>query len=217
MVECEFCGREFDHKNGLNSHIGHAHADKKKRQVECDNCGDELTRHKWRVDEFEKQFCDGDCYTQYKSTQTGKDAPQWDGGKERLRCENCGEYFEVNNYRADNARFCTSECYGEFMTGENHNNWKGGECQYGGQWEKQRQKALKRDNHECVVCGMTKEESKEEYSKALHVHHIRPLREFNEDGEVNYHEAHQEDNLLTLCANCHKEWEGIPVVPENVR
>jgi len=74
--------------------------------------------------------------------------------------------------------------------------------EYGPNWQQQRQKALARDNHQCRLCGAAE--------GMLHVHHIRPFREFNYRPGQNeaYREANQIDNLITLCPSCHRQAEA---------
>jgi len=63
----------------------------------------------------------------------------------------------------------------------------------GERWEKARNAALARDRV-CQDCGT---------GDNLHVHHIRPVRTFDDYGE-----AHDLNNLVVLCQHCHPEWEG---------
>ena len=65
---------------------------------------------------------------------------------------------------------------------------------YGSNWQQQRQLALARDGHRCRTCGA---------EGLLHVHHIRPFREY-----TSYLEANQLDNLATLCPSCHRRAEA---------
>lgn len=67
-------------------------------------------------------------------------------------------------------------------------------------WRSVRAKVLDRDNRRCQACGRT---------NGLHVHHIKPAREFEE-----VEDAHFEANLVTLCKYCHPEWEGRDERPE---
>ena len=67
---------------------------------------------------------------------------------------------------------------------ENHPNWKGGHMGY---WK---DKALKRDNYTCQHCGNTDRE-------VLEVDHDIPA-------SVNKKLSLSIDNLITLCANCHR-------------
>ncbi|RMD54046.1 MAG: DUF1998 domain-containing protein, partial [Candidatus Thermofonsia bacterium] len=73
---------------------------------------------------------------------------------------------------------------------------------YGPNWQKQRQQALSRDNHTCQMCGAK--------DGMLHVHHIRPFREFGyiPGKNNNYQQANQLENLITLCPRCHRQAEA---------
>ena len=73
----------------------------------------------------------------------------------------------------------------------------------GKRWKTNREKAKERDNHRCVVCGITDKEHRENdslFGEGLHVHHKKPVNKF-EDPE----EAHKLENLETICAEHHKE------------
>jgi 5-methylcytosine-specific restriction endonuclease McrA len=86
---------------------------------------------------------------------------------------------------------------------------------YGPNWQEKRAKRVERDGHQCVVCKMSNEEHKEEYGRALNVHHIQPLSSFREEDErVDYDRANRLENLITLCCKCHGRWEGIPLRPQ---
>lgn len=73
---------------------------------------------------------------------------------------------------------------------------------YGPNWKTQRLRALDRDAHQCRMCGARE--------VTLHVHHIRPFREFNYVPGQNeaYQAANQLDNLITLCPSCHRQAEA---------
>lgn len=72
---------------------------------------------------------------------------------------------------------------------------------YGPHWQEQRQKVLARDGHKCRMCGGTE--------IMLHVHHIRPFREFGyvRGQNDNDQQANEIDNLITLCPSCHRRAE----------
>ena len=76
---------------------------------------------------------------------------------------------------------------------------------YGPNWQQQRQIVLARDGYRCRNCGA---EAKQ--GQGLHVHHIRPFRDFNyiPGQNDNYKEANQPENLITLCPSCHKQAEA---------
>ena len=75
---------------------------------------------------------------------------------------------------------------------------------YGPNWQQQRQKALRRDGHSCRTCSASGDDI------TLHVHHLRPFREYGYVKGENEHylEANQLDNLVTLCPACHRRAEA---------
>ena len=73
---------------------------------------------------------------------------------------------------------------------------------YGPDWYDIANRTRKRDNYTCQVCGKRRKGSLRK--KALHVHHITPLRAFGGD----YEAANHPDNLVTLCKSCHKKVES---------
>lgn len=80
-----------------------------------------------------------------------------------------------------------------------------GNLPYGPEWDQYRKRTLERDGYCCRVCGCSDEQS----SMSLHVHHITPLREFERSGGlINFESAHSLNNLVTLCAACHRRYEG---------
>jgi 5-methylcytosine-specific restriction endonuclease McrA len=80
-----------------------------------------------------------------------------------------------------------------------------GTHKYGPDWWRYRRKALKRDRGQCRVCGT----KFPDFEYGLHVHHITPLREFEDDSDsIDYEKGHALDNLVTLCPPCHWEFEN---------
>jgi DEAD/DEAH box helicase domain-containing protein len=74
----------------------------------------------------------------------------------------------------------------------------------GPDWERQRGLALARDGQRCRLCGAPAPPE-----RPHHVHHIRPFRSFGwVKGENEaWRAANQLDNLITLCAGCHRAAE----------
>ncbi len=64
---------------------------------------------------------------------------------------------------------------------------------YGRTWQTQRKQALQRDGYACTTCTAIDN---------LHVHHKIPFRRFHDPVRAN-----QLDNLVTLCASCHRRAE----------
>jgi hypothetical protein len=89
--------------------------------------------------------------------------------------------------------------------GEMNGNWEGGyEPYYGENWREQRRYARKRDEYECQACGMTDAEHRSKFGWGLEVHHLTPVREFDEPENAN-----TMANLVTLCRTHHREYEQL--------
>ncbi len=83
---------------------------------------------------------------------------------------------------------------------------------YGPNWQEQRQKALQRDDFRCRTCGAGPDldgHEKTQSGKGLHVHHVRPFRDFGyvPGSNETYRQANRLENLITLCASCHRRAE----------
>lgn len=168
---------------------------------ECGECKEEFELppgQRWRKEKRDNLFCSQDCYQRWKK---GENHPR---SKEKLEleCEYCGSSFERHESISDmnDKDFCSVSCVGKWQSenrrGKNHPRWNGGYKYYRGKnWESQRRKALKRDNHECQNCGS---------EKNLQVHHIVP---FSQYGLQNYRKANKLENLITLCKTCHIDVE----------
>lgn len=74
---------------------------------------------------------------------------------------------------------------------------------YGQNWDEQRRRALSRDRYRCQYCGLTTGEAGDSPKDQLQVHHIVPIRRFDEP-ELGNHLL----NLITLCPECHRIWES---------
>jgi DEAD/DEAH box helicase domain-containing protein len=87
---------------------------------------------------------------------------------------------------------------------------------YGPNWDAQRKLVLERDGFKCRECGASSPlplngvlNGRGVRGEGLHVHHIRPFREFGyARGEnENYLLANDPDNLITVCPSCHAKIE----------
>ena len=127
-----------------------------------------------------------------------------------LTCEMCGETYDRHKSIAEQSRFCSLDCQGEWtsenLSGEDHPLWKGGRLPrsaYGGGLHRLRDAVKERDGYTCQACGRNEGEVRQ-----LDTHHIIPIRQFD-----SYHDAHTLGNLVTFCTKCHSRWEGIPLRP----
>jgi 5-methylcytosine-specific restriction endonuclease McrA len=150
-----------------------------------------------------KTICSDECEHTFNSIRLlDKYAPT----PKRYECDWCGRIFKGKE--SYEKQFCSEDCraewYSETFSGEGNPQWEGGtEDYYGSDWHRQRKRAIDRDGGQCQSCGVSMEEHTEKHGRGLHVHHITPLRKY-EDKE----QANQLENLITLCQACHGEHEG---------
>lgn len=89
------------------------------------------------------------------------------------------------------------------QNGELHHRWSGGhEPYYGPNWHTQRRKVRERDRDRCRRCGLEETDHRSQYDETLQVHHIIPIRTFEDTTKAN-----RLDNLVTLCQSCHNAVE----------
>lgn len=211
--ECPECGSRFDSERGMKIHYGKCHEGTLAGEVrECAHCGAESRYTEWSELQSENNFCNRECMAAYYSEElVGENNPHWEGGKESMECETCGGVFEVLKCHADKRRFCSNGCKGEWASeawvGENHPRWvDNGSPSYGSRWKRIARDVRERDNYECQACGV----HRNKLDRNLQVHHIAPLREFDDVEEAN-----DKDNLISLCKPCHTRWEGVWLAPDN--
>lgn len=205
--DCPSCDDTFSTERGLKLHHKRTHGETLTVETsECKQCGREFSHR----DNLDPHTCSTECRDEW---QTGENAANWKGGKVTSTCEWCGEEYKTHENKADSQRFCGQSCqrrwHPEHFSGENNPVWKGGKTRYyGPSWYKQRRKARERDDHTCQSCGVTKEE----YGRSMSVHHIIPFREFGVD---RHEEANRLSNLVSLCRECHRKYEGMYIRPDN--
>lgn len=76
---------------------------------------------------------------------------------------------------------------------------------YGPDWRNVRTRVLERDGYVCQGCGMSNEEHLESdlIGGGLHIHHKKKFTRFD-----TYEAANRLDNLISLCAKCHRKAEN---------
>jgi len=96
------CADKFKAKDGLDT--------------ECTECGNEIhipPSHVKEVDGYEQKnhFCDKECESSFKTREwVGENHPSWDGGRERLYCNECGDEYYVKPANVDESKYCSAEC-----------------------------------------------------------------------------------------------------------
>jgi 5-methylcytosine-specific restriction endonuclease McrA len=217
--ECPKCGdNHFISKDGVKRHYGRQHEGSIWGVLtECANCDTEYRERKYRVENCSVTYCSKDCQKEHYNTDdipitplSGEDSPNWSGGLITVECDYCGKETEKRPDYVERCKYnhCSEECnwrhHSERYQGEDHPLWEGGYEYYGHNWANQAEKARERDDHICQGCGT----HQDEFDSALNVHHITPLREFDD-----YEEANKLENLVSLCDGCHREWEGLYLKP----
>lgn len=191
----------------LRSRTGEDNPKYNRIEKTCDGCGSNFAAQPCESD---RKYCSQTCYFKNWEAPTGAESHSWKGGKEDYHCDQCGEVFQRYPDREHPRRFCSRTCYAKFRSeqyvGENHHLWKGGHVgYYGPNWKDKRKDALEKFDKKCAICGR----GEEELGKHPDVHHIVPVREFD-----NPNDAHSLDNLVVLCKEHHMQVEGWHIMPD---
>lgn len=203
-MQCEGCGSNFfDPKKQLkycrecNSYAGENNGNWRDAQEEgeCIVCGESFTYY---PSEKSGKYC-SDCY---QDPEVSGNPPQewWGDGSRAVSCEQCEDDFTVYRWKAENQDvfFCGRDCYARWLS-KRRGSGRTPKKAYGLYWQSARKRTLERDEFTCQKCGV----EQSELGESLHVHHILPVRIFNDPSK-----AHTLDNLVTLCSSCHTrvEW-----------
>lgn len=144
---------------------------------------------------------------------------------EELECYRCGELFNRPEWRQNiknqDQVFCSNDCRVSYLadqTGEDALGYVDGrhiEMEhpqsrlYSAEFQDLREEILERDGYVCRRCSLSRDEHYERYGMDLHIHHLRPVADFNHPDQ-----AHTRDNLIALCLPCHRLIERLPVIPQ---
>ncbi len=125
----------------------------------------------------------------------GQNNSRWN--RKIICCNECGDYFLVQAYRKDSAKFCSRACASQYRnTGKTPANEK---LRKSAAYKAWRTLVFERDDYTCQICLKRGGE--------LHADHILPFALYpNLRLDV--------DNGRTLCVECHKQTEtfGIKLV-----
>lgn len=194
----------------------------KKVEMDCSVCGKTFTRYEANVERAKyTNVCSRECL--YEGRKMGiikrevEEGYDVDYTKERytIECQNCGDKFKVKKSRLESenhGKYCSRKCYeeakSEMMKGENNPQFIDGRsydkrCYRGDEWYEIRKECYERDNYTCQVCGVKcigrKNLNDKNSDKLIQAHHIEPYNGNEENNRL--------DNLITVCAQCHKKIE----------
>lgn len=228
-VECPTCGRtDFKNELGMKRHHSYAHGESLfYKETTCAGCGGTTEVRADHYEEFENHYCGDDCMKdrvsvechgcgaglertrkRYENSERFYCSNKCERKRVTLECDTCGGEFDRRPCEVGSTHvYCSTPCrlQGNYqLSGEDNPLYKGGWVDYGSDWKRQRDKARERDGYTCQGCGVPESE----LPKQLSVHHIIPRRKFNDTDR-----ADQLENLVSLCNQCHKKWEGLPVAP----
>lgn len=113
----------------------------------------------------------------------------------RVKCRQCGEEFEVQNYRKSKANFCSHECCVKFRDQGKRTADK--KIRQSMVYRKWREAVFKRDGYSCVICGDRNYTGRGE-TVIINADHIKP---FALHPELRF----DINNGRTLCEPCHRK------------
>lgn len=216
-VECPTCGRtDFKSRKGMMQHHKRTHGVALRETVECRYCGDGFEVIPSKSEK--STYCSRECKNKWHSeNRSGENHPLYN--RIETECEMCGGtiHKKPSRVKGSDNTFCSIECHREYQsihqTGDDHHNYNGGRAdEYGPNWHRQRRKAIERDNGECQNCG----DHRSELDRDIHVHHIKPRKEFITNGSLDHERANRLDNLVCLCSECHMRVEWGTLTLESV-
>lgn len=202
-----FCNNGKCYKEWLHSTVS-----PKQPNTQCSACGKPIYRppHKFKRSKY--FFCNPKCHGEWDSKhKIGPNSGNWQGGPIVVKCVMCDREYEKPICHARRVQFnlCSEDCkrqyWSQLFSDEGNPNWQGGITfpNYGKNWQEQRQRTRKRDNHTCQRCNITRDELGQE----LDVHHIVPFKYFITlyDGDIQpaAEEANKLPNLICYCPSCH--------------
>lgn len=167
----------------------------------CDWCGESVDKPDWYLDKVENTFCGKECRSSWQSAErSGENHPSYKGGKKTVACEFCDDSITRYPSNLSDRNFCNAGCqaewYKENLSGEDHPNYEHG-ARDDRFTDSEREEIFERDNYTCQECG-------DDSGGNLNAHHIIPS---SEDRDM----AHDIDNGVTLCIDCHAERHDEPV------
>jgi len=225
MIQCEEdgCEKEFETQRGASVHhtVKHKKSNKIKCKYEC--CGREKEKYPSELSYHYKKEIDNNT-TEIKlptcrecQKQGGEHAANWQGGKVKKECNNCGNLVKMWPCRSKRMQGffcgqCKSEWYSKYFRGENHPRYKENTIKetsyYGDDWLEMRERVRDRDDNICQECG----KNEKEIGRKPSVHHIMPVKAFKKNNYANYM-----NNLIQLCPSCHHKNEKNLSVIEQLR
>lgn len=197
MIDCPTCDRKFDSDKAVKIHHTKSHGESIAGfEYNCAWCGNKVIKNN---DVYEKAFCSDDCRDRWQSENfSGKGNPNYQNAQKRVVCNFCNKEFyrPESQLKGELGKYCSHSCKGKDKTGEDSPVWKDINSETEKFTKQERRKILERDEYTCQDCGKENEN--------FNAHHIIPTSESEE-------KAHDIDNGVTLCIECHASRHEEPV------
>lgn len=177
--EAKYCSRACQFKGQMNGRI-----------LKCKICDKEQYKPSSLISKIGNNYCSKKCFYSDRRL-SGKDNPNWRGGRRREKCKDCGT--AISNWTVHN--LC-KPCFGKRNRGKNHACYIGRKYKryihkiWTKSYKKWRISVFERDNYTCEECGQV--------GGYLHAHHIAS---WSNNPKLRYRVY----NGVTLCKSCHKD------------
>jgi len=210
---CNTCGDEFKVKRKRKDSAKYCSTDCTGKALEdkvlkqCPVCCEEF-----KVFRSQKDYrvtCSKECQAEYMSDKiSGKDAPNWSGGKVKSECSWCSKEFNLYPSELEHSQenYCSENCkyshLAERQSGSGHWNWNKNRekvnLRSSAEYTKWRAKVVSNVDS-CEECGKS--------NTTLQAHHIVPISE-------DKTKATDLDNGKALCSDCHSDEH--PDIPDGM-
>jgi 5-methylcytosine-specific restriction endonuclease McrA len=161
-------------------------------KIKCDYCKRKFDGRS-RSD-TKHSFCSMNCYKKWLSKrQKGENSHFWKGGKITLKCEHCGNEFDVRRY-LKNRRFCSIGCRAKQ-----------------GEWHPHSNRVSKK----CKICGKTYRTTPFRASRGSFCSK-ECMYKWMSKNLSGKNSANWKDKVAKICDNCGNTYEVIPCL-ENRR
>ena len=209
-MPCLYCGREFFHfresqkycsKKCLMAHFSERHPGfssgyrRRKKEIyvkKCRECGGE-----YKTTNVHMVFCSNACKIKWHNA--ARDTTQ----RQIRECPVCHKTFRPMQKTGVGRTYCTAKCRNKFYNSRKRAASESPEWGHAkkSKWEGNWFKALHRDKFTCQICGLRRTPGTRTGDRRyiLEVHHR------DGSGEANG-KNHDPSNLVTLCAECHREY-----------
>lgn len=149
----------------------------------------------------EARFCSRICWFSFHRGQNHRQYHRIE-----THCLVCGKVVLLTKTQFNRGKlhYCSWKCSGQAhrnkISGNKNANWRGGALQSRGpSWQRIRHEVRQGQGFKCAICGMSDDDHRIKYKRALTVHHKEPYRlNFNNDFS----------NLVALCVSDHAKEEA---------